>query len=479
MHAHINKSFSTLFMLLLVLAFLALPGAQASPASQAQTGRILQAPVPADLITAIQTISAQPSETSLDSFSAYAGVLDFTQYLEQQIVAADGGASDIYGWWVLQDGNMAVVSAPSDDIEANVDQGSVYVLTREGTSWSVQQKLTASDGGAGDAFGYSVALLNGELLLVGAFADDVGGNIDQGSVYFFTRSGSTWSEQLHLIAPDGAAYECFGRAVAISGDTALIGAYGDFIDANQLQGSVYVYTQSEETWDFQQKLIALDGAANDQFGWSLALDGDTALVGAYVDDVGANTNQGSAYIFVRDGTVWSQQEHLIAPDGAAGDEFGVSVAIDADTALVGTWGMISGVDRPGSVYVFTRADTTWSLQQTLTASDGVPGDHLGYAVSLDGNTALVGAPWDDVGANTDQGSAYIFVRTGTTWNEQAHLFAFDGAANDRYGISTAFKGNTALVGSYLDDVGDNVNQGTAYFYLGLHLLHLPLVQRSQ
>ena len=472
------KSFSTLFALLLALTTLTLPGAQASPTGQAQTGRAPQEPVPADLIHAIQTASARSSEISIASKSAYADTLDFTLYLEQQITAADGGASDIYGWWVIHDGNMAVVSAPSDDIDANVDQGSVYVLTRDGTSWSVQQKLTASDGGAGDVFGYSVALLDGDTLLVGAYADDVGGNVDQGSVYFFTRSGSTWSEQLHLIASDGAAYECFGRAVALSGDTALIGAYGDFIGGNQLQGSVYVYTQNEESWDFQQKFTALDGAANDLFGWALALDGDTALVGAYVDDVGANMNQGSAYIFVRDGSTWSQQAHLIAPDGAAGDEFGVSVAIDDDTVLVGTWGMVSGAVRPGSVYVYTRAETTWSLQQTLTASDGVPGDHLGYAVSLDGDTALVGAPWDDVGANADQGSAYVFVRRGTTWSEQAHVIAFDGAANDRYGISTALLGNTALIGSYLVDVGDNINQGAAYFYLELHQVYLPLAQRN-
>ena len=345
-------------------------------------------------------------------------------------------------------------------------------------SWSVQQKLTASDGGAGDVFGYSVALLNGDTLLVGAYADDVGGNVDQGSVYFFTRSGSTWSEQLHLIAPDGAAYECFGRAVALSGDTALIGAYGDFIDATPLQGSVFVYTQSEETWNFQQKLTALDGAANDQFGWALALDGDTALVGAYVDDVGAKTNQGSAYIFERDGTIWSQQAHLIAPDGAAGDEFGVSVAVDDDTALVGTWGMVSGAVRPGSVYVFTRTETTWSLQQKLVASDGVSGDHLGYAVSLDGDTALVGAPWDDVGTNINQGSAYVFVRNGTTWSEQAHFVASDGAAEDRYGISVALSGSTALVGNYLHNVGENGDQGTVYFYTELHQVYLPQVQRS-
>jgi hypothetical protein len=114
----------------------------------------------------------------------------------------------------------------------------------------------------------------------------------------------------------------------------------------------------------------------------------------------------------------------------------------------------------------------------LTASDGVPGDHLGYAVSLDGDTALVGAPWDDVGANADQGSAYVFVRRGTTWSEQAHVIAFDGAANDRYGISTALLGNTALVGSYLVDVGDNINQGAAYFYLELHQVYLPLAQRN-
>jgi hypothetical protein len=473
------KSFFTLFALFLALTTFTLPGAQASPASQVQTVQAAQEPIPAELINAIQATKAQFVDSNIASFNVHSAGLDFILYSEQQFIAADGGASDHFGWWVVHDGDMAVVAAPMDDIDANIDQGSVYVLTRDGTTWSVQQKLTASDGAAGDVFGYSVALLNDDTLLVGAYADDVGGNVDQGSVYFFTRSGSTWSEVLHLFAPDGGgAYECYGRAVALSGDTALVGSYGDFIGGNQLQGSVFVYIQNESSWDFQQKLTALDGAANDQFGWALALDGDTALVGAYIDDVIANTNQGSAYIFERDGAIWTQQAHLIAPDGAAGDEFGVSVAIDDDTALVGTWGMVSGAVRPGSVYVFTRAETIWSLQQTLTASDGVPGDHLGYAVALEGDTALVGAPWDDVSANIDQGSVYVFTRSGTHWNEQAHVIASDGGASDRYGMAVSLSGTTALVGSYLHDVSGSSDQGSAYFYLELHRFYSPLMLRS-
>ncbi len=478
MKPQLIKSFSTLLVLLFALAPLNVPGAQASPASQAQTVQAAQEPIPAELINAIQATEAQFVDSNIASFNAHSAGLDFTLYSEQQFIAADGGVSDHFGWWVVYNGNMAVVAAPTDDIGTNVDQGSVYVLTRSGTTWSVQQKLTALDGGAGDVFGYSVALLDDDTLLIGAFADDVDANVDQGSVYFFTRDGTTWTEQLHLIAPDGAAYECFGRGVALSGDTALIGAYGDFICENVLQGSVYVYTLSELSWSFQQKLTALDGAANDQFGWALALDGDTALVGAYVDDVDAKTNQGSAYIFERDGTIWTQQAHLIAPDGAAGDEFGVSVAVEDDTALVGTWGMVSAVPRSGSAYVFTRTETTWSLQQKLVASDGVSGDHLGYSVALDGDTALVGAPWDDVGTNINQGSAYVFVRSGTTWSEQAQFVASDGAAEDRYGISVALSGSTALVGNYLHNVGENGDQGTVYFYTELHQVYLPQVQRS-
>ena len=265
------------------------------------------------------------------------------------------------------------------------------MFTRSGTSWSQQAQLTAGDGAAGDYFGYSVALA-GDTALVGAYADDVGATDDQGSAYVFTRSGTSWSQQAQLTAGDGAAGDCFGYSVALAGDTALVGAYVNDVGAAVDQGSAYVFTRSGATWSQQAQLTAGDGAAGDYFGYSVALAGDTALVGAYLNDVGANADQGSAYVFTRSGATWSQQAQLTAGDGAAADDFGHSVALAGDTALVGAVADdVGAAADQGSAYVFlldavapvTTASLTppanaagWSKQAasvTLSATDAVSG----------------------------------------------------------------------------------------------------------
>jgi hypothetical protein len=271
-----------------------------------------------------------------------------------------------------------------------------------------QAQLLAFDGAANDYFGYSVAL-SGETALVGAVGDTVGGNARQGSAYVFVRSGGSWIQQAHLMASDGAAYDNFGHSVALSGETALVGAPDDTIGGNVEQGSVYVFVRSGGSWSQQAQLFAFDGAAGDYFGSSVALSGETALVGAQNDTVGSNTYQGSAYVFVRSGGSWSQQAQLFAFDGAAGDYFGYSVALSGETALVGARADTVGSNTlQGSAYVFARSGTGWSQQAKLLAGDGAAGDYFGYSVALSGWTALVGAHFDTVGSNARQGSAYVF-----------------------------------------------------------------------
>jgi hypothetical protein len=244
--------------------------------------------------------------------------------------------------------------------------------------------------------------LSGDIALIGADYDTVGANSSQGSAYVFTRSGTSWTQQAHLIASDGAAGDDFGTSVALSGDMVLVGAFWDDVGANADQGSAYVFTYSGSTWTQHAHLIASDGAAGDRFGTSVALSGDTALISAPADDVGANVDQGSAYVFTHSGSTWTQQAQLTATDGAAGYNFGqASVALSGDTALV-------GVPRKGSAYVFARSGTSWSQQAQLTASDGTGFKFFGYMVALSGATALIGAPADDVGANVYQGSAYFY-----------------------------------------------------------------------
>ena len=281
-------------------------------------------------------------------------------------------------------------------------------------------------------------------------------------------AGFSEAPEVKLIASDGAASDRFGVSVAISGDTLVAGAYGDNVGNNTGQGSAYVFTKSGTDWVEQAHLTASDGAATDYFGSSVAISGDTVVAGAPFDDVGGNTDQGSTYVFIRSGTNWSQQAHLNVSDGAEHDNFGWSVAISGDTAVVGApFHDVGTNSAQGSAYVFTRTGTNWTQQAHLTASDGASYDAFGSSVSIDGDTAVVGAFWDEGGVNsTEQGSAYVFTRSGTNWTEQAKLTASDGATEDDFGISAAIDGDTVVVGAFYDDVEANANQGSAYVYEG-------------
>ncbi|MCK9516995.1 MAG: FG-GAP repeat protein [Ottowia sp.] len=224
-------------------------------------------------------------------------------------------------------------------------------------------------------------------------------------------SGSTG--EWKLVASDGAADDRFGYSVAISGDgtTAIIGSYQDD-DLGDQSGSAYIFTRSGSTWTQQAKLVPSDGAANDWFGFLVAIsgDGNTTIVGAYQDDDNGS-NSGSAYIFTKSGVTWTQQAKLVPSDGAGGDLFGWSVAISAygNTAIVGSYLDNDLGSASGSVYVFTRSGVTWTEQAKLLASDGAANDNFGYSVTIsgDGNTAIVGSRFDDDrGGNS--GSAYIY-----------------------------------------------------------------------
>jgi len=386
---------------------------------------------------------------------------------QAQLTASDGAGMDYFGCSVAVSGDTAVVGAYSDTIGANTDQGSAYVFVRSGTTWSQQAKLIATDGNGGDFFGHSVAV-DGDTAVVGAILDDVGANADQGSAYVFVRSGTTWSQQQKLTASDGAAWDYFGRSVALSRDTAVVGAYYGDVGANADQGSAYAFARSGTTWSQQQKLTAADGAAGDNFGCSVAVSGNTAVVGADQHTVGTNAGQGSAYVFVRNDATWSRQQQLTPSDGASEDVFGYSVAVSGDSAVVGAIrDDIGATADQGSAYVFTRSGTTWSRRAKLTAADGAAGDRFGYAVALSGGTAVVGAVNDNVGANSGQGSAYVFTPSGTTWSQQAQLTVADGAAADHFGISLAVSGDTAVVGASFDDVGASTDQGSTFVFTGV------------
>ena len=360
-----------------------------------------------------------------------------------KLVADDVSANDFFGFSVALDGNTVVIGAQGDDDNGD-GSGAAYVFTRSEAGWIQQAKLTAEDGAAGDQFGGSVAL-SGDMALIGARRDDDNGD-DSGAAYVFTRSGDGWNQHAKLTAADGAAGAEFGYSVALSGDTAVIGAARDD-DKGDDSGSAYVLTRSGAGWIQQAKLTATDGAEGDVFGISVALSGDTAVIGADLDD-DKGENSGAAYVFTRSNGTWSQQAKLTATDGEAVDIFGVRVAISGDTALIAARrddDDVNGVDS-GSAYVFVRSGTSWSQQAKLTAEDAKAGNMFGYNVALSADTAVITAAMaDDKGANS--GAAYVFTRSGSDWNQQAKLTAPDGAADDVFGWSVALSGKTTIIGA--------------------------------
>ena len=382
-----------------------------------------------------------------------------------RVGASDAAELDTFGSAVAMSGDTALVGAPGND-DVDSASGSAYVFVRTAGAWTEQAKLVASDAAAMDAFGTSVAI-DGDTAVVGAISDDDGGSAS-GSAYVFVRAAGVWTQQGKLTASDAAADDAFGATVAVSGDTILIGAWGDDEPLAFQVGSAYVFVRTAGVWTQQAKLTASDAVGQEYFGKSVALSGNTALIGAFGDDHAGGNGAGSAYVFVRNGAAWAQQAKLTASDAAASDQFGISVAVSGDTAVIGAVldDHAGGVDA-GSAYVFTRAGAVWTQRAKLTSSDTAAGDELGGSVAVTDGKVVVGTNLDDHAGGTDAGAAYVFVKPGTGWitmTETAKLIATDAAATDDFGISVAVTGNTALIGAGLDDTVGGTDFGSVYFH---------------
>jgi len=346
----------------------------------------------------------------------------------RQARLGQGGVGDRFGQSVAlsADGTTAIVGAPHDDVPTTtggdrIDQGSAVVFTRSGSTWVRQQLLVDAAGWGMDYFGVSVALsADGNTAIVGAYRDDVDARLDQGSAVVFTRSGDLWTQQGKLVDSAGALADYFGFAVALSGDgdTAVVGAYRDDISGRVDQGSATVFVRSAGAWTQQQQLVNAAGAVRDYLSYSVALsaDGTTVILGALMDDVGAHLDQGSAEVFVRSGASWTLQAQLTNSAGSARAEFGRSVAVSShgNVAIVGGYPFGS---PSGTAVRFSRSAATWRQTQTLMCPPGGPNDHFGSSVglSIDGHTAIVGAPLLDVPtasariSGADRGSVVVFV----------------------------------------------------------------------
>jgi hypothetical protein len=276
----------------------------------------------------------------------------------------------------------------------------------------------------------------------------------------FARSAGVWSEQGKLIPSSGVVTEYVDFPVAIDGDTVLVPARNSDADCSNC-GAVYVFTRTGGVWSQQAILTANDGASGDDFGNLVSIDGDTAVVGAGGDDDNGS-NSGSVYVFVRSGGVWSQQAKLTPGDGAAGDQASWAV-IDGDTIVAGADGDADHGFHTGSAYVYVRSGGVWSEQAKLTASDGAGGDNFGFPPALDGDTAVIGA-WGDDDNGSNSGSAYVFTRSGGSWSQEAKLTASDAATNYDFGFGVGLDGNTVVVGAE-GSLVNGIKTGAAYVYL--------------
>jgi hypothetical protein len=265
-------------------------------------------------------------------------------------------------------------------------------------------------------------------------------------------------EVAKLVASDAAEDDEFGWAVAISGDTAVVGVRRDD-DLGTNSGSAWIFTRAGDLWFESAKLLANDGESNDWFGLSVSVSGFTAMVGAPGDDAGG-PEAGAAYVFEQVGGVWTQTAKLTASEGSEGDHLGYAVSISGDTAIAGAALDDDQGEQAGAVYVFERIDEVWTEVIKLTASD--TSGRFGEAVSLSGETALIGADsnWDN---GTNSGAAYVFERSGGDWMETAKLLPDDGYEHDHFGRSVAVGATFAVVGAYTDD--DNGDgSGSAYVF---------------
>jgi hypothetical protein len=404
---------------------------------------------------------------------------------ESILRASDGQANDRLGSGndeagaISGDGSYVIIGAQLEDGGAGdpyTSAGAAYIFSRSGSTWTQQAKLQASDITASQNFGSSCSINNdGTYAIVGGS----GTNSNTGAAYIFTRSGSTWTQQQKITASDAQQTDYFGMSVSINSDATYAIVTAPYEDTNGAQaGAAYIFSRSGSTWSQQAKIQSTEIQASDQFGYQTAMSGDGTYiaVSAPFENGGAGDPvalAGAVYVFTGSGSTWSQQAKLVSDDIVSNDRFGHSVSINNDGTCI-----IVGVNRDdgyvGAAYVFTRSGSTWSQQAKLTASDGQAYDNFGWSVSItaDGNIALISATGEDGGAGdpiSAAGAAYIFTRSGSTWTQVRKLTASDAQTGDSLGTTARLNGDGtyAAIAAAQEDggAGDPISgAGALYIY---------------
>lgn len=233
-----------------------------------------------------------------------------------------------------------------------------------------EMKILADDKDSDDFFGQPVAIYQ-NTLAVGAWLEDSQGKTDNGAVYIFVKSGDSWIQSQKLLADDRDSNDFFGCSIAIQKDTLVIGANNESSNGKNKNGAVYIFVKSGDNWVQSQKLLADDKDSNDLFGTSVAIEGDTLAIGAKTESSGGKNQNGAVYIFNKNGNTWGQSQKLLAGDKDHADSFGKSVTIEGDTLVVGApWE--DTTKKNGSVYIFNKNGNTWTQSQKLSLSSGDP-----------------------------------------------------------------------------------------------------------
>ncbi len=380
---------------------------------------------------------------------------------QQKLVADDAFMDSGFGWRVAIDGDTAVVSAFAD----YDGKGAAYIFERKGTSWQQVAKLTASDGQERDALGISAAI-SGDTVVLGAALDDNAGGTDAGAVYVYMKPAGGWSsmtETFKLTSPAAQANRGFGGAIALVGDVLVVGAPGK--DDSLSPGDLFVFEGGGSTWSHKATLNVSGLNGYDAFGSVLDFDGTTLVVGAF----GQDSSRGAAYVYRRPSGGWgnvSPEAVLLAGDGAASDYFGGSVAVDGDTIVIGANGDDDNGAKSGSAYVYVRSGGSWSQQAKLTPADGAASDNFGYYVDISGSTVVIGASSFSEDAAD---SFYMYTRSGGSWTEQGEISDPDARQGSKFGSSLVIDGSatTVLVGAFGADAGSarqEKSSGAAYIF---------------
>lgn len=375
---------------------------------------------------------------------------EWNWYDEQKIRATNGSSFDQFGVSSAQSNSIIVVGAAYD----NASRGSVYVYTPDGFGSWMEVQLLASDGVSGDQFGYDVDIHGGRIVVGAPRASGTG------AAYVFTSDGLGGYTEEKLLASDAAANDTFGSSVAVDGTRVLVGARLDdhtVADA----GSAYLFDTSAPsgTASSEIKIVASDADNDAEFGWDVALDGDSMVIGAPLDS-DAGYQSGAAYLYDADGAGGLVEQKLSAFDAGVGNRMGWSVDIDNGVVAAGAPGGSGAGTNAGSVTLFTA--TSSGISQTwLTAPDPSPADEFGASVSLDGGRIAVGAPRADVQA-PNMGAVYVFTVTTPTVSDK--IFPADVAMNNQFfGFSVALENDQLAVGAPGD--GDRgLKAGAEYVY---------------